>query len=901
MKLRLVHFVGVAGVLSANVNAQSLKKPLQLASREPAFYAIVGAHLERAEARDVAVLRERIVLRLHNATIPEALTAIEEQTSLQFAFKPSILPPGATVSLDARDITVAAALTQILLDADVDVQLTPYGLASIVTRTPPAKGIAVAALGVITGRVTNALNGQPVRLASVTLDGTRTTTTSDSGTFHFGNVPVKQHVVNVRMLGYEAWTSNVDVYDNAEAKLDVKLVKSANHLDQVVVTGTEIPTEVKAMPTPVSIVSDSAIARQMPLDLSEIYRQQVPSAVAFDQAAYPASTFFSVRGASTLSGNTQMKVYIDGQDVALPSNVQIDPASIDHIEVIRGPEAAAIYGSDAIGGITQIFTKRGDPGLTRPQVDLQTALGIVQTPYAGHRDVPRQMYNASVRGGSSDIGYNFGGNYSFTNNYIPAGEISKQSNTGAFGGMHYAKGILSVDASARFNEWNMPQVFNPELLTSGSVDYSKPYYQPTKSDGEGFGARLQVTPTSWLTTTATLGVDLFSIDLEQARRRLTTPGDTMLIVYDQNWTRTNLALNASVHRAITADINGIITAGIDHYTYPITSSASFGPTNSGSLNSVSATRTLTTNTGAFLQGQIGLFDRLYLTAGLRVESNTEFGDSLRAPISPRVGLSYVQPIGPATVKVRGSYGSAIRPPNPGDKLYYNYSPQIILANPRLGPERQFGGDAGVDLQFGPHVSFSATYYNQTAINLIQGVQIGPDTSQNQNIGRVRNLGLEFETSFDVAFVQVHAQYAHTSSRLATVGSLYTGYLLIGDQISAIPKHTAGASLTAAPVKGTGVTFGVTYLDDWTYSDDLAYYRCLGGTGSCRDNTGNEDRLYIVHYPKILKFNTTISQQITPNTSAFVTVHNLTNSYAYEITNALPVMGRTTMIGVRLHY
>src|ERR1700722_11923082 len=125
--------ISVGVILCSGAGAQG-PQPLQLASREPAFYAIVGTHIERAEAGSFAALRERLVLRLHTATIPEALTAIQEQTSLRFTYKPSILPAGATVRLDASDITVAAALTQILLDADVDVEIAPYGQATLVAR-----------------------------------------------------------------------------------------------------------------------------------------------------------------------------------------------------------------------------------------------------------------------------------------------------------------------------------------------------------------------------------------------------------------------------------------------------------------------------------------------------------------------------------------------------------------------------------------------------------------------------------------------------------------------------------------------------------------------------------------------------------------------------------------------
>src|SRR5579862_3151296 len=77
MKQSQVWLAIFGALVGINAGAQPVDKPLQLASREPAFYAIVGTHLERAEARNVAALRTRIALRLHNATIPEALKAIE--------------------------------------------------------------------------------------------------------------------------------------------------------------------------------------------------------------------------------------------------------------------------------------------------------------------------------------------------------------------------------------------------------------------------------------------------------------------------------------------------------------------------------------------------------------------------------------------------------------------------------------------------------------------------------------------------------------------------------------------------------------------------------------------------------------------------------------------------------
>jgi outer membrane receptor protein involved in Fe transport len=412
-RLACVMSVGVVVLGTTTVGyAQTLDKPLQLASREPAFYAIIGSHLERTEARNVAALRQRIVLRLHDATIPEALKEIETQTSLRFAFMPSILPAGATVSLDASDITVAAALTQILEDADVDVDIAPYGLASIVPRRPRTSAPDTST-GAIAGRVIDSKTHNGVPYTTVSVEGTnRTVTTNDSGSFRLTGVPAGTHTVSARRVGYVLSQRSATVVSGQVTTVDFTLEQSASRLDQVVVTGTLVPAEIKSLPTPITLVTDSEIAQQQPRDINELFRQNVPTAVGFDPFSTPNNTFLSVRGATDLGqGGTEIKLLVDGIEVAHNDESPIDPASIDHIEVIRGPEAAAIYGSGAIDGVMQIFTKHGDPTNGRPAVDAQVAAADVQTPYAGFRGVLRQSYSGDLRGGTQDASYTVGGGY----------------------------------------------------------------------------------------------------------------------------------------------------------------------------------------------------------------------------------------------------------------------------------------------------------------------------------------------------------------------------------------------------------------------------------------------------------------------------------------------------------
>jgi hypothetical protein len=149
IKIKITIVVSI--VVSVALGARAVHHLLQR-QRAPSFYAVVGSHTEAVDPRDFAVLRGSIDLQLHNATIPEALTAIEHRTSLRFDYQSAMFPPDARVSLDARDISVAAALTQILLDCDVDVEIAPYGRAQLVPRIESSHG-SHWPIGSVLGRV----------------------------------------------------------------------------------------------------------------------------------------------------------------------------------------------------------------------------------------------------------------------------------------------------------------------------------------------------------------------------------------------------------------------------------------------------------------------------------------------------------------------------------------------------------------------------------------------------------------------------------------------------------------------------------------------------------------------------------------------------------------------------
>lgn len=875
-------------------------------SRGPRFLLAAWSPGRELDVTAVPVLRRRVSLELSQVTIDEALKEVTRQADLEIAYSPRIVPLGRVVSLHAGAITVAAALTEILLDVEVDVSVTAGGGLALVRRSPVAVR-ETADTGVISGQVSDSGSGAPVVGALVSVEGARRTAVTDAeGRYRIGGIAEGTYVVRARYIGYRPAVLSVTVAAGGEATANLVLTKTAHQLEQVVVTGTIVPTEVKALPTPVTVIDEEDIALQRPQTVQEVFRRAVPGAVSWVYNESPYDTQLSVRGASSLNTSApSMKTFVDGVEVATASYAQVDPPSIARIEVIRGPQAAAIYGSEAIGGVVQIFTKRGDPGLTRPQVNAEAGVGVVQTPYAGKGSVLRQEYKASVRGGGADIGYNLGAGYSHLGDWLPAGEISRQSSPSVYGAMNFARGIISVDLSGRHYTQNGAINANPDLLETGFPPFSKPNYGPLKFQNQTLGARFSVTPRHWWSATVKVGLDRYSTDVAQTRPRLTTPVDTLFLVTNSTQTKTSVGVTSAVQRELGSGVTGSLTAGFEHWNNSYSDWVAFGALNTtGALETpegfTAATRNMTHNTGYFAQTQIGFHDVVFLTAGLRAEQNSEFGDSLGTPLSPRVGISYVRDVGSALLKFRGSWGRAIRAPSPGQKQGFVRTTVTQLPNPVLGPERQHGWDAGIDATLGARASVGLTYYDQTADNLADVVllQLEPiPTQQFQNVGRVRNRGVELEASLALGRLTVHGQYGYSRARVDRLSPTYLGELRVGDQVLMRPKHTAGASLTVLPFIRTTLSAGVTYVGSWTNSDALALYRCLGGTGPCLPTS----RDYLVSYPALLKLNLSVFQQLTSSVSGFVAVDNLTNNKRHEGTNFAAVLGRRTTTGLRLQY
>ncbi len=875
----------------------------QLATRAPRFVSVIPSTHRLVDASQSALLKRQVSLDLDGAPLTAALDEIANRAGIRLIYSRDQVPAQTPVTLKAASITLGAALTAVLYDTGLDVVVSSDGQMAL-AKKPPVDPRGPQASGRIVGRVTDRKSGSALVGASVVVEGTsRSATTGNDGRYRIAEMAPGTYVVRARYIGYLSETASVTVAEDQEATADLALEKSVQRLDEVVTTGTLIPTEVKALPTPITVITAEDIERLHPRRFDQLLQLAVPGAVVWEPDATDAIYVMNVslRGVSAIGGGSPPKVYIDGIETAQHISLSIDPQSIERIEVLRGPQASAVYGSDAMGGVIQIFTKRGAGGRQGPQLEAQAGLGRVESAFP-ESGALRQEYAAAISGNMGPANYRIGGGYRRTGAWTVGFKESTPSLNAA---SRFEQGPLTVDLTARFEQsGNEPG--SGSLLAPAAV----PQFQRIQTRFETYGAQVAYQPLPWWQHSATVGVDRLPSSNIQYQRRLTTPADTLLTVVEQQQQRLSVAYRTTATATLGSGISGTLTAGADHYVYTLNTFFTDGAVSTLPLviapgHEISGSRARTTNTGVFAQAAMNLRETLFLTGALRIEGNSDFGSTVHWPRSTKVGLTYVHQFGAATMKLRTSYGEAIRPPTFGTKDSMDISPGVFvqLPSPGLRPEQQIGPDAGLDLVLGRRGSLSVTYYHQTAKDLIDGVtnfQVFPFTAQYINVARVKNTGWEFEGTLELDRLTLRGNFAVTHSRPEDLGNVPAdASLRVGQQMQNMPWHTAGLTLNAWLLRRTGLTAGLAYQGKWLAYDWLSYYACTGGTGPC-PSVNLAD--YYGERPAVVKLNLAVDQQLTRMLAAYLNVEDVTNQGIKRGRfNYLPLPGRVGTIGVRVRY
>ncbi|MBD0321278.1 MAG: TonB-dependent receptor plug domain-containing protein [Gemmatimonadetes bacterium] len=138
------------------------------------------------------------------------------------------------------------------------------------------------------------------------------------------------------------------------------MLRRVNVLEGIVVTGSPAGAPRRSLTVAMDAVSGRSLSRRGATTIAQVLNGAAPGVWAWTSS--PSSLlaqYGSVRGASSF-GATYPKVYVDGVEAANPLvATEIDADAVERVEVIRGPQGAALYGSDAISGVVNIVTRLG--------------------------------------------------------------------------------------------------------------------------------------------------------------------------------------------------------------------------------------------------------------------------------------------------------------------------------------------------------------------------------------------------------------------------------------------------------------------------------------------------------------------------------------------------------------
>jgi TonB-linked SusC/RagA family outer membrane protein len=241
--------------------------------------------------------------------------------------------------------------------------------------------IASAQGGTVTGRVTDRTTGAPIRDAQILIVGTtRGTRSDDSGSYRLINVPQGTQRVRALRLGYEAGVATVTVPAGGTATADFTLTGTVARLDEVVVAATGETEMRRETGNSVSTINADAIPKTSVNNLSDLLSSRAPSVtVTQTSGTTGGGSRVRIRGSNSVSLTNEPIIIIDGVranadpggstiNIGGQNPTRIDdlnPNEIENIEIIKGPAAAALYGTAAANGVVQITTKRGLSGRTR--------------------------------------------------------------------------------------------------------------------------------------------------------------------------------------------------------------------------------------------------------------------------------------------------------------------------------------------------------------------------------------------------------------------------------------------------------------------------------------------------------------------------------------------------------
>lgn len=526
---------------------------------------------------------------------------------------------------------------------------------------------------------------------------------------------------------------------------------------EVVVSATKTPIPVTQVTSAVEIIKGEEMEQRKIRTVVDALRLSQGTAV-FSNGGPGTNATVRIRGASS----SQTMVLIDGAIVNSPTSGDFNFANltadnIDRIEILRGAQSM-LYGSDAMGGVINIITKRG-------------AGPLAGSAFIEYGSFATLREGGQVTGGKGPVDF--------------ALSLSRWD-TSNFSVANYRRGAIERDA---FHNWQGSGRLGFTLPKDGRIDVTARWWNSdVMLDNVTTNAQFDVFGSKQTTNTLILSASYEQPLTTWWSQKLTVGQNNERLEFDPGASRRNVQTGAftTISPRIASDIEILnrrlewqhnfrigkpllLTAGYQ-YRGEQGENQSFAP-------ATSTDKILISNAG-FAEAQVNVQERLLFTAGVRQDSYNTFGDATTYRITGGYRITETG------TKFRGSYATGFRAPTI-NQLYFPG-----FGNPDLKPEQNRGWDVGIDQSVWRDKLFlSATYYYTDFENLIQNVVAGA-LLKPENVGEARTQGWEVGFRVDVLpNLSFRGQYTNTSNRNLTNGK----------RLARVPIDQASLGLSYRPI------------------------------------------------------------------------------------------------------
>jgi TonB-dependent SusC/RagA subfamily outer membrane receptor len=387
--------------------------------------SMAGPQRLQNDSRPVVRSEPTVTVMLANVTIGDALSIVAQRAGLHVMYSSSKTALNTRKSVRLDHTPISKALKEVLSGTGYIAVISDDR--TVLIRDAKADEHADQE-GTVVGRVIDSASGKAISGAAVAIRGTKLSVlTNGRGEFTLRNVPVGAHVLTVRRFGYKAVSRDITVQEQGNTTVRIELTVVATVLSKVVTTGAGEREKLEVGNSIATINADSIMQVTPVATVSDLLENRVPGLQSISgTGAVGAPTRMRIRGISSIESNNSPIVIVDGVRISTASATDvnntiyagvtggigspkqaandlssriddIDPNSIASIEVMKGPAASTLYGSDAANGVIIIKTKHGHVGSPRWNLYYDHDALVQPTNY----DYPIEAVGYPLRGGAA--------------------------------------------------------------------------------------------------------------------------------------------------------------------------------------------------------------------------------------------------------------------------------------------------------------------------------------------------------------------------------------------------------------------------------------------------------------------------------------------------------------------